>query len=269
MWFNNHWQVILKKKLKYVRDASFVFPGTQCSWGLGAGQRESRWQEHLREKSSAFIWSALNMVGGHSQCLATTLNKIIFVLHKHLHVDWSVLSGNILEQLIIVDCVVGLDVQQEYSAYYSGAKRFGDESCIRKSPTWKVQRILDTGKRQGPTSTIPTSSDRGQTSWQQQFNQTSDIYNIFELDFVTSENQLPCLYLALASISQAGRWDASKILHCCNMHLKDIFFDDLWSDFRSPLRWMLILDINGLINLLKLNELYKCLTLSKIIFNLM
>lgn len=160
--------------------------------------------------------------------LGNHLNKIIFVLHKHLHVDWSVLSGNILEQLIIVDCVVGLDVQQEYRVYYSGAKRFGDESCIRKSPTWKVQRILDTGKRQGPMSTTHTSSDRGQTSWQQQqFNQTSDSYNVFELDFVTSENQLPCLYLVLASISQAGRWDTSNILHGCNMHLKDIFFDHL------------------------------------------
>ncbi|XP_056091550.1 probable ATP-dependent DNA helicase HFM1 [Rhinichthys klamathensis goyatoka] len=70
-------------------------------------------------------------------------------------------KGEELSIHLISSEYVGLDVQQEYSAYYSGAKRFRDESCIRKSPTWKVQMILDTGKRQGPTSTTPTSSDRG------------------------------------------------------------------------------------------------------------
>ncbi|CAM4593558.1 unnamed protein product [Leuciscus chuanchicus] len=70
-------------------------------------------------------------------------------------------KGEELSIHLISSEYVGLDVQQEYRAHYSGAKRFGDESCIRKSPTWKVQRILDTGKTQGPTSTTHTSSDRG------------------------------------------------------------------------------------------------------------
>lgn len=66
---------------------------------------------------------------------------------------------------MIVDCVVGLDIQQKYKVYYSGAKRFGAESCIRENPTWRVQRIQNTEKTQNTTlaTPTPTPSNRGQT----------------------------------------------------------------------------------------------------------
>ncbi|XP_051719520.1 probable ATP-dependent DNA helicase HFM1 isoform X1 [Ctenopharyngodon idella] len=68
-------------------------------------------------------------------------------------------KGEELRIHLISSEYVGLDVQQEYSAYYSGAKMFGAESCISERPTWRVQRILDTAKRQGPMSTTPSSSN--------------------------------------------------------------------------------------------------------------
>ncbi|XP_048020900.1 probable ATP-dependent DNA helicase HFM1 isoform X2 [Megalobrama amblycephala] len=68
-------------------------------------------------------------------------------------------KGEELSIHLISSEYVGLDIQQEYSAYYSGAKMFGAESCISERPTWRVQRILDTAKRQGPMSTTPSSSN--------------------------------------------------------------------------------------------------------------
>lgn len=64
---------------------------------------------------------------------------------------------------MFVDCVVGLDVQQEYRVCYSAKERFGAESCIREKPTWRVQRIHDTKKTEDTTLTAPTSSNIGQT----------------------------------------------------------------------------------------------------------
>ncbi|XP_067309186.1 probable ATP-dependent DNA helicase HFM1 isoform X2 [Pseudorasbora parva] len=68
-------------------------------------------------------------------------------------------KGDELSIHLISSEYVGLDVQQKYTAFYSEAKRFGAESCIRESPKWRVQRILGTEKRQGPTSTILATSN--------------------------------------------------------------------------------------------------------------
>ncbi len=62
---------------------------------------------------------------------------------------------------IIVDFVVSLDVQQEYSTSNSEADRCGAESC-RERPALKVQGICDTAKRQGPTPMTSASLNKGQ-----------------------------------------------------------------------------------------------------------
>ncbi|XP_026062307.1 probable ATP-dependent DNA helicase HFM1 [Carassius auratus] len=69
-------------------------------------------------------------------------------------------KGEELSIHLISSEYVGLDVQQKYSVYYSGVKRFGAESCITENPTWRVQRIYKMEKTQDTTLTAPAPSNR-------------------------------------------------------------------------------------------------------------
>ncbi|XP_051556744.1 probable ATP-dependent DNA helicase HFM1 isoform X2 [Myxocyprinus asiaticus] len=71
---------------------------------------------------------------------------------------------------------VGLDIQHYFSAFYSGAKRFGAESYTLECPSWRMQRVLDTERRlQIPVLSSHSSSNRDQKSRrEQQYDQPSD-----------------------------------------------------------------------------------------------
>ncbi|XP_068069997.1 probable ATP-dependent DNA helicase HFM1 isoform X5 [Danio rerio] len=68
-------------------------------------------------------------------------------------------KGEELSIHLISSEYVGLDIQQDYSAHYSGVHGLQAEFSITEKPTWRFQRIHDTmKKRQGPTVATPNSS---------------------------------------------------------------------------------------------------------------
>ncbi|XP_043112345.1 probable ATP-dependent DNA helicase HFM1 [Puntigrus tetrazona] len=69
-------------------------------------------------------------------------------------------KGEELSIHLISSEYVGLDVQQTYRVFYSGAKKFGAKSCIRENPTWRVQRIHNTENTEDPKLTSPAPSNR-------------------------------------------------------------------------------------------------------------
>lgn len=154
-----------------------VPPETWCCWSREAGQRRSKLRKHPKERRSMWIWSAQNTVRQLTirtffshfyyrfvfKYISTNCFKLVKGSLSRVELfNWDLLKVRIysVKYIEIFLSSVGLDIQQKFSPFFSGPKRYGAESLTPEQHNTVQQAQANAQRSQGATQrTQPTAQE--------------------------------------------------------------------------------------------------------------